>query len=159
MNEKISQQSIKNYFKITNYTSHKELTLSKRVRKALDTMSNPMDDSVVLNEEASSVTPKKRVVKKRTKKVATSGAANEADDEVGFPRTRKKKVPETVVSGSLVIPDADMEMASTSRAGVPNAKIPNIPETNIPIPQREKDRAILESNKLKAIKLLKAKKK
>lgn len=155
MNEKISQQSIKNYFKITNYTSHKELTLSKRVRKALDTMSNPiMDDSVVLNEEASSAAPKKRVLKKRTKKVATSGANAEAS----APRARKKKVAETAVSGALVIPDEDMEMASTSHAGVSNAKIPKIPETNVPIPQREKDRAILESNKLKAIKLLKAKK-
>lgn len=173
LNEKISQQSIRNYFKIDSISSHTELTLSKRVKKSLEKMSNPTDDSSA-SEAAASVAGtsgisrqiKKAPTKKRTRKVAPFAAAkDEGDIQIGHataaPKTRKRKakmaVPET--DNQTVTSENETNVSSKYFPTVTTSKAPKIPDANPPIPQREKDREILEKNKLKAIQMLKNKKK
>lgn len=171
LNEKISQQSIRNYFKIDSISSHTELMLSKRVKKALEKMSNPTDDSSPSEATASEAGTsglarliKKAPTKKTTKKVARPATATDGGDiEMGdakpAPKTRKRKA-------KMAVPETDNETVTPSEnetskyfPAATTSKVPKIPDANPPIPQREKDREILENNKLKAIQMLKNKKK
>lgn len=155
MSDKISQQSIRNYFKIQGVTSRTELVLSKRVKRALDKISNPIDESGLEADDGKRQKPsalKKVSSKKRVKKIPV--AADEAVPNV-LPKarnTRKKKAKDDVES-----------TAEASTSDAPNvspyfatpSKKPKIPDLNPPIPQREKDKSILEQNKQKAIALMK----
>lgn len=153
--DKISQQSIRNYFKIQSISSHKDLVLSKRVKKALDKISNPIDESILVDGDENSVssTVKKAVAKKRTKKLPPIGV-NLKNDDVKVapkaPKTRRKNLKATTTStddNAPVVTSSYFDQPSTS-------KEVRIPDANPPIPQREKDKAIMEKNKLLAIKLL-----
>lgn len=152
LNEKTSQQSIRNYFKITATETRTDLKVSNRVRKALDQMSSEMnvDDGVEIIEKKK---PKRKPVK------VMHGDANNKLPKRTTKNGRKKKI--TISELEAFVDNDVSEQASTSTAPAMVAekerKI-NLPQTEYPIPQREKDKQIMESNKLKAIELLKKKK-
>lgn len=174
LNEKISQQSIRNYFKIDSISTHRELMLSKRVKNALEKMSNPIEDSPSSATTASVATTsgtvkqmRKAPAKKRAKKEGLATPAAAADDieivdSTNAPKTRKRKAKSTVAEAdnqTATSNESETIVASKYFPTIGAAKIPQIPDTNPPIPQREKDKEMLEQNKLKAIQMFKNKKK
>lgn len=161
LSEKTSQQSIQNYFKITGVTSRKDLQVSKRVRAALQQMSGDQDSSMV----ADKVVEKKKAKKKATKKTSkTDGGDNDtplADNiDLGIvqkgenqkPKPRRKRKAQKESEQEQQHGDSGAE-PSTSTA-VKKIVLPENPIT-APIPQREKEKQLMESNRLKAIELLK----
>lgn len=150
LNEKTSQSSIQNYFKITDVTSRKELVVSKRVRLALHQMSGDPDSPSTSTANAGD---EKKVRRKRGKK------AEEKNDIVESPakkpikekRIRKRKIIEPIPEATE---ELDLLEAGTSTATVPKRKI-TLPDNNEPIPQREVEKRAMQNNKLKAIEVLK----
>lgn len=159
LNEKTSQQSIQNYFKITDVTSRKELKVSKRVRLALDQMAADPDAPSTSTEVE--VIEKKKSRKRKEK--ATEEKSDVEESPVKKPtQTRKRKNKEPMAHGSnndneLVEPSGSIE-AGTTTATTRSSKKVVLPDNNEPIPQREKDKQAMEHNKLKAIEILKQKK-
>lgn len=142
LNEKMSQKSIENYFKITAVTSRTDLKVSKRVRTALNQMSGDPDATSSTEE----VIEEKKIKKKPsrdTKRAST--LKNDNNGEVDKPK-RKRKAKTTL---------DEINEPSTSNT----MRKVRLPDSNEPIPQREKDKEIMESNKLKAIQTLKGAKK
>lgn len=142
LNEKKSQKSIENYFKITGVTSRTDLKVSKRVRSALNQMSQD-PDAISSTEEVMERKKTRNKSSRDTKKAAT--LKNDNIGEVDKPK-RKRKAKTTL---------DDIDEPSTSNT----TKKVVLPDNNEPIPQREKDKEIMESNKLKAIQTLKGAKK
>lgn len=100
LSEKTSQQSIQNYFKITDITSRRDLKVSKRVRVALQQMSGDPDDSLVEEDEViEKKKPRKKPAKKTVKKTTESSTV---DDSV-------KNEISADVDGVVVIPDSQSE--------------------------------------------------
>ena len=159
LNERSSQQSIKNYFKIQEIVSRRDLKLSKRVAQAISKMSNEAGESGESSKEDGQLNePKKRL--KRTKSSAALEAGTSGAEQ------SKRRLQKTKSEADLK-PSTSTEVKPKSkprkRKNVPTqpeeddssyAKTPKIPEGNLPIPQREKDKAILEGNKLKAIEVM-----
>lgn len=137
INEKKSQKSIENYFKITGVTSRTDLKVSKRVRTALNQMSGDPTEEVIEREKT------KKRSSKDTKKAAT--LKNDNNGEVDKPKRKRK--------AKTTLDHIDEPSTSTTTKKVV------LPDNNEPIPQREKDKEIWESNKLKAIQTLKGAKK
>lgn len=139
LTEKKTQQSIENYFKITGVTSRTDLKVSKRVRIALNQMCKGDSDATSSTEE---VIERKKAKKKSLKdKKQAAPLKNDKNGKVDKPK-RKRKAKTT--------PD-DIDEPSTSTT----TKKIVLPDNNEPISQREKDKEIMESNKLKAIQTLK----
>lgn len=171
LSEKTSQQSIQNYFKITSVTSRKDLQVSKRVRVALQHMSGDPDSSLVADEAVEKKKPRKKTTKKKaTSKTGdvddTSGADNiDAENsqkdqmEQGKskpkgetkPRRKRKVAEDSEQKQQQENNDAE---PGTSTAAPKKIVLPDNPIT-APIPQREKEKQIMENNRLKAIQLLK----
>lgn len=155
MNEKASQQSIKNYFKVTATECRTDLKVSNRLRKALDQFS--MDVDAAASDDDTVEVIKKKKPKRKT--AAVKEVKQEANDPK--PKTknvqkgRKKKSAKSDVDA--MNGDEEPSCSSTNALVAPEKKI-NLPETDLPIPQREKDKQIMENNKLKAIELLKKQK-
>lgn len=160
LDEKKSQQSIQNYFKITEITSRQELKVSKRVRTALEQMSADPDAPLAMDEVV-----EKKKPKKKSKKVAPETTATEAEkteNQVAEkPKARRKRKAaaetetETKAEGG-----ADSEKEQTSNNAEPSTSANQekkvvLPDSNAPIPQREKNRKLMEINKMKAIEVLK----
>lgn len=141
LNEKKSQKSIENYFRITDVTSRTDLKVSKRVRTALNQMSGDPDATNSTEE----VIERKKTKKKLSKDTKKATLNNDNNGEVEKPK-RKRKAKTTL---------EDINEPSTSTT----TKKVVLPDNNAPIPQRERDKEIMESNKLKAIQTLKAAKK
>lgn len=177
LNEKTSQQSIQNYFKITSVTSRKDLQVSKRVRAALQQMSGDPDSSLVADD----VVEKKKARKKTTKKTRKTGDADDAAaaDNTNLanvqkagetrkvkanskpkaepkPRRKRKAPGESEQKQQQENNDTEPSTSNTVQAiaGTKKITLPDNPIT-APIPQREKEKQIMESNRLKAIELLK----
>lgn len=138
LENKKSQQSIKNYFKITSSSSavaEGSLMVSKRVRRAIDIMSNkcnPEDNEKPVKEKRS-----RKAVPKDEKK-----AANSSETEKTTKRTTKPKNPR---------PKKDE---------IEKQKIVKLPgEGDDVIPQREVTNAEMDQNKQIAIELFKNTKK
>lgn len=143
LGEKKSQQSLHNYFKITDITSRQDLKVSKRVRTALEQMSGD-PDALTANDE---VVEKKKPKKKSTKVETTEGASEKTKTR------RKRKVP--AETETKVEPEKEEQTNDKPSTSNTEAKKVILPDNNAPIPQREKNRKIMETNKLKAIALLK----
>ncbi len=127
MDEKKSQQSIKNYFKITSQTtSDGSLAVSKRVRRAIDVMSNKCNPGDV----------EKPVKEKKPRKRAQNDEKDEKPKASMSTKTRKTSVKANVVEQQQKI-----------------AKLPG--EGDDIIPQRESTIAELDKNKQNAIELFK----
>lgn len=133
LNEKKSQKSIENYFKISGVTSRTDLKVSKRVRAALNQMSGDLEDPN-LDEE---MIERKKTKKKSSKDPKKVAALKNCEGEVAKPKRKRQVIPEAIPSTSN------------------SMKKVVLPDNNRPIPQREKDKEIMESNKLKAIQTLK----
>lgn len=152
MTEKSLQQSIKNYFKVTATECRTDLKVSNRLRKALDQFSK---DPAAGDDDIAEVIEKK---KPKRKNVAGKKSEAKADDAKLEPKNarkgRKKKLADSDTVQEIDEPSSPISTVSLT----PEKKI-NLPETDHPIPQREKDKQIMENNKLKAIELLKKQKK
>lgn len=159
LNEKVSQTSIQNYFKITDVTSRKDLKVSKRVRIALDKMSGTAGDGESDEDEDKEVEKPKKVKLTKAKQAAKKSKSNEDGSS-------PKKSNEKASGKSIAVktsrkrkPAVDESGPSTSSSSSSTVKKVILPDNNTPIPQREKDKEIMESRKQKAIQILKASKK
>lgn len=179
LGEKTSQQSIQNYFKVTGVTSRKDLQVSKRVRAAIQQMSGDPDSSTVGEEVVEKKKAKKKTAKKPSKTDSTDDTApvDDSDFEIiegdekpkAKPKSKPKPKPkpeaeakakpkrkrkaQNEIEQEQQKSNSDPE-ASTSTAGTKKIVLPENPIT-APIPQREKEKQTMESNRLKAIELLK----
>lgn len=172
LSEKTSQQSIQNYFKVTGVTSRKDLQVSKRVRAALQQMSGDPDSSLVVDEIVEKKKPRKRTAKKKieTDDVGESGVAENIDlentqDEKQKkskpkvevkPRRKRKAAKESEQEQQPVNDDSEPSKSTTVQltAGIKKIVLPENPIT-APIPQREKEKQTMETNRLKAAAVLK----
>ncbi|XP_023303108.2 DNA excision repair protein ERCC-5 [Lucilia cuprina] len=139
LNEKRTQQSIRNYFNVKNALSLRQIKVSKRVQNAIEKMSGNVDT----DETAEKPTRAKRARK------APSAAGGR----------KKKGVPlrpteEEVNNVSLVIEPSGSEQMARGPIRRASKRV-NIPETKQIIPQREKDLAQMETNKKLAAEILK----
>lgn len=157
LNEKTTQQSIQNYFKITDVTSRTELKVSKRVRLALDQMSADPDAPSTSATGLIEI-EKKKPRRKKEKKVDDMGGA-EASPVKRPSRVRKRKITEPAVDCSQNASNTDSSFEVTTTTVTGSKKKVVLPDNNEPIPQRVKDKQAMESNKLKAIEILKQNKK
>ena len=166
LSEKTSQQSIQNYFKVTGVTSRKDLQVSKRVRAALQQMSgDPASDSMAVDE----LVEKKKAKKKTAKKTSETDSTNDIDAEMNQKdgkqkanvkpkadaKPRRKRKAQKDSEQEQQYENSDPEPSTST--GIHRTKKIVLPENPItaPIPQREKEKQIMESNRLKAIELLK----
>lgn len=140
LNEKRTQQSIRNYFNVKNSLSLRQIKVSKRVQNAIEKMSGNVDS----DDTTEQPTKAKRVRK------ATSVARGKKKKEI----TETPQEPEEIADVVLLEePSCSNQMARgpLNRA----SKRVNIPNTKQVIPQREKDLARMEENKKLAAEILK----
>lgn len=179
LSEKTSQQSIQNYFKITGVTSRQDLKVSKRVRAALQQMSGEPDPSLAEDEVVEKKKARKKPTKKATKKSTETAAADtsgEMEDVFVIPDSQEEAQAEPKLEGQLEVKSNEMpkpkekpkpkrkrkapqpseqHMNSDAEPSTSTGKKISLPDNNAPIPQREMDKQIMESNRLKAIEVLK----
>lgn len=136
--------------------------MSKRVRVALDQMSGDPDAPSTSELE---VVEKKKPRKRKEKEVKEKSDGEESP--VKRPtRTRKRQNDEPIAHCSKDAADDDgmvkssssFEAGTSTTTGKSKKKVV-LPDNNEPIPQREKDKQAMEHNKLKAIEILKKRKK
>ncbi|XP_067632122.1 DNA excision repair protein ERCC-5 homolog [Eurosta solidaginis] len=129
--EKHTQQSIRNYFTIKSAIKPRELKVSKRVQKAIDTMAGKLDD-------AESVSTKKKKVDQAHK------------------REKKEKTQHGLKSTPIDCSDTkNLDYIPRTGAATEVSKFkPRIPETKEVIPQREKDKEKMRQYKKRAATLL-----
>lgn len=161
LSEKTSQQTIQNYFKITGVTSRQDLKVSKRVRTAIQQMSGEPDSSLMNDEVVEKKKPRKKSPKtaKTSNEKSNEENPNDNDEKVKpKPRRKRKAAKKTEQEKEQSHNDDDDDEPSISMAkSISNgSKKVVLPDNNAPIPQREKDKEIMESNRLKAIAVLKA---
>lgn len=152
MNEKSLQQSIKNYFKVTATECRTDLKVSNRMRKALDQFSMEVDVAAIDDDSAEVIETK------RPKRKPTAGSESKPKETKQKTKKAQKGRKKKSATSHADAEDEEPSYSMPSAAMTPEKKI-NIPETDHPIPQREKDKQIMENNKLKAIELLKKQKK
>lgn len=142
LDEKKSQQSIKNYFQRESVVSTTELAVSKRVKNAINKMSGSYksDDE---NELKAKKSKKGKILRKKDKNIdeastssSSSATATEISSKINAASTQ-----------------------SLSKSDEPKSNVKNksvrIPNTNQKIPQREKSEEERQNNKLKAIEMFK----
>lgn len=158
LSEKTSQRSIQNYFKITGVTSKKDLKVSKRVRTALQNMdpdATAANDDEVVEEKK----PRKNATKKAAKQNEEQVATDKDSTFKAKPKQRRKRkaTPEAEPEPEKIQIENNTEPSTSATAVMVSigAKKVVLPDNNAPIPQREKDKQIMESNRLKAIEVLK----
>lgn len=169
LDEKTTQKTIQNYFKITGVTSRTDLKVSKRVRTALEQMSADPDAPMPVNDVVEQKKPKKKITKKTTAKVDEDNKdeclLTEQDSSVKMmklvkPKQRRKRKPNTDTVSDPESKDQqngnNLSSTSATVTGVSvGVKKIVLPDNNVPIPQREMDKQIMKSNRLKAIEVLK----
>ncbi|XP_065355434.1 DNA excision repair protein ERCC-5 homolog [Calliphora vicina] len=143
LNEKRTQQSIRNYFNVKNALSLRQIKVSKRVQNAIEKMSGNVES------DESSEKPTKA---KRARKATAQGARKKK--EVAVNNLEEQLELNLVNDISLAVePSCSTQMA---RGPIKRAcKRVNLPETKEIIPQREKDLAQMEANKKLAATILK----
>lgn len=154
LDEKRTQAPIKNYFKVTAVECRQQLKVSDRMRKAIDRFSaggEEPDPAVIEANEQEARGSKSRRTKKK-KEEAGNGDTNEVEEKEKPKRMAKPRKPG---KKSASVPT---ESVATDQPLTPTKRI-RLPETNQPIPQREKDLKQMELNKEKAIQLMKNSKK
>lgn len=133
LNERRTQQSIRNYFNVKNALSLRQIQVSKRVKKAIDKMSGNVDsDDATENPTKVKRARKARAAVVRKNKAAASETLNTGEKDVN--------------AVSLTVePSCSNQIAQgpVKRA----SKRIKIPETKQVIPQREKDLVQMEANK------------
>ncbi|XP_037808319.1 DNA repair protein complementing XP-G cells homolog [Lucilia sericata] len=139
LNEKRTQQSIRNYFNVKNALSLRQIKVSKRVQNAIEKMSGNVD-----SDEAA----EKPTKAKRARKAPTAAGGRKKIEVVSKPEE------EEVNNVSLVIEPNRSEQIARGPIRRASKRV-NIPETKQIIPQREKDLAQMEANKKLAAEILK----
>lgn len=135
LNEKRTQQSIRNYFNVKNALSLRQIKVSKRVKNAIDKMTGNIDSDDAT--EGAATKPKRSRKSKKETAVKTSADVNTAN------------------SSSLTTEPTTSHNQKAKGPLTRAAKRINIPETKEIIPQREKDLAQMEANKKLAAQILK----
>ena len=147
IDEKKSQQSIKNYFEKTGTTLSVDLHLlgvSKRVQKAVKTMSKDYDPNQESEEK-----PKEKKKRAALKKPNLSLSTKKNNKKTKVDKKVHDKTEEEVVIEEASTSSSSLEIKNAA------AKAPRIPDFKPPIPQREKDKDDQEKYKIKAIELFK----
>lgn len=162
IDEKKSQSSIRNYFQCQQVISNAPISVSKRVRSAINRMGAVQNEDENLG--TSSVSAEKPANPKRQRKKAKAAAGEDAiaasvnSDTTDAVADQPKMRATRRTRQSHKQNDHEDSKAATDEASS-SKKIPKIPDLNPPIRQRVKDLERLEANKQKAIELLKKKKK
>lgn len=142
LDEKKSQQSIKNYFQKESTVSNKELAVSKRVKNAINKMSGTYksDDE---NEFKAKKPRKGKLLRKKDKNI-DEACTSSSSSATGMEISSKINAAST---------------QSLSKSDEPKSNVKNksvrIPNTKQKIPQREKSEEQSLNNKLKAIEMFK----
>lgn len=137
LDEKKSQQSIKNYFQRESVVSTKELVVSKRVKNAINKMSGTYK-SEDENELKVKKTKKGKVLRKKDKNIdeMSSSAGTEISSKINAASIQS------------------LRKSDETKSNVKNKSV-RIPNTKQKIPQREKSEEERLNNKLKAIEMFK----
>lgn len=160
LDEKKAQQSIKNYFKTQTTVNAQELKVSKRVHRAIQKMSGTPEDEL---ESTTNQSPKKS---KRIKKIpltSTSTLASQIQKSKTPSKVKVTPAPiDTVKKSDLLsrinsISSAMGGLVTQPSTSSQSNRGPRIPNTNLPIPQREMDEKLMKETKQKAINLFKKK--
>ncbi|XP_055593128.1 DNA excision repair protein ERCC-5 [Uranotaenia lowii] len=171
LDERKSQVSIKNYFKVQSAVAHNQMKVSKRVQNAVDTMAGK------IVEVETKKSPKKRVARKKKPESNTEPQKDDDDDFVEPKKTRGRKPAATKQSNTSSEPPVEeYSKPSTSLSNISNiiskindqsaeklgavtekkkASALKVPDFNPPIPQRLKDEAEMANRKQNAIELFK----
>lgn len=78
LQEKRSQQSIRNYFLTDGRVDRREVAVSKRVRKAIDQMARPVDEEETVDPEEPAKSEKPKRTRKTKRDAATAATASKA---------------------------------------------------------------------------------
>ncbi|XP_013116867.2 DNA excision repair protein ERCC-5 homolog isoform X1 [Stomoxys calcitrans] len=143
LNEKRTQQSIRNYFNVKSALNLRQLKVSKRVQNAIDKMTGKVDSS----DDAS----EKPTRPKRSRQTSKVAAKRKKEAEDGQQQTVNECNGDAV---SLTI-DADFSSGMARGPLKKPTKRPNIPNTKQVIPQREKTLEQMEANRKMAAEILK----
>ena len=136
LNEKRTQQSIRNYFNVKSALTLRQIKVSKRVKNAIDKMTGNVD-----SDDAAEKAPTKAKRARKSKKEAlvnTTAANVNTGNNINL-------------TSEPTTSNQQLARGPLTRA----AKRVNIPETKQIIPQREKDLAQMEVNKKLAAEILK----
>ncbi|XP_075149912.1 rad2 superfamily protein mus201 [Haematobia irritans] len=145
LNEKRTQQSIKNYFNVKSALSLRQIKVSKRVQNAIDKMMGKVDSS-----DEASAKPSRQKRPRQTNK----GVAKRKKESEETPQNDSEMVGHDDVV-SLTI-DVGCSTDMVARGPLKKAtKRPNIPNTKQVIPQREKTLEQIEANRKMAAEILK----
>lgn len=140
LNEKRTQQSIRNYFNVKSALSLRQIKVSKRVQNAIDKMTGNLDSEETVEKTAK---PKRS---RQTSKVVAK-------------RKKSAEIPQIVESDTAANISLTVEASCSSNiTGCPArkpTKRTHIPSTKEVIPQREKTLEQLEANKKLAAEILK----
>lgn len=165
LDEKKSQSSIRNYFQCQQVISNAPISVSKRVRSAINRMGvqhkdTDMDTSSVNIAEKSAKPKRQRKTPKSVGDCGDNAAVNLNSDTVSAVDKPKSRTTRRTRQSQKQNEQEDnvVNVAATDEA-CSSKKIPKIPDQNPPIRQRIKELERLEANKQKAIELLKKKKK
>lgn len=144
LQEKRSQQSIRNYFATEERIDRREVVVSKRVRKAIEQMARPEPNGA--SEGAAAEVAEETDVKKpkRTRKIkATTG---EMDVDTKPKATARKRNPRA--SNATQASASTSSGASPTKPKLPASRVPRAATTSIP--QREKELAEQKKRREKA---------
>lgn len=143
LDEKKSQQSIKNYFSLESTVSTKELVVSKRVKMAINKMSGnyKSDDE---NELKAKKSKKGKLLRKKDKNI------DEACTSAGNSSATGMEISSKINAAS----SKSLRQSDEAKSNVKNNSV-RIPNTKQKIPQREKSEEEIMNNKLKAIEMFK----
>lgn len=147
LNEKRSQASITNYFKVKEVKHRTELVVSKRTEKSIRRLAG--DTSVEEKKE-----PKKR--QKKSKKLLSEAGPSTVPDDQDLPAVIEvHSSQETSQTVTFVRPSP--KKTPEKGASPKKQRVPRIPDPRPPVQQRVKDQKEQEENKKKAVELFKKK--
>lgn len=151
INEKNSQASITNYFKVKSIDRHQDLVVSKRVKQAINKL-NGQDDSEEPGPSKKKTTkPKPKPKKTTTNKKEKSKTINDIETDTVDLTSSQEKIQEDE-NISLSQPSSSQQSQSTRKK---EGKAPRIPDPNPPIMQRVRDEKLHLEAKSKATEIFK----
>lgn len=151
------QQSIRNYFATQQRIDHREVTVSKRMRRAIEQMGrgagattgSDADDHTAKAAEK----PKKRPKAKQTqgKSKDTVDAVESTESKRKTRNTRSTKPPGNI---AVAIPSTSASSLQTQTASPAKRRAAKVPDFRPPIPQREMELEAQKKRKQEASKIL-----
>lgn len=147
LDEKRPQQhSIRNYFATQQRIDHREVTVSKRMRRAIEQMGrgagattgNDADDHTA---EKPKKRPKAKQTQRKSKDTVDTVETTESKRKTSTRNTRSAKPPGNI---AVAVPSTSASSLQTPTASPAKRRAAKVPDFRPPIPQREMD---LEANK------------